>query len=387
MKRGYKMADYKRFVSYIYSYNNGEKKNNAGFAKVDLRNGKCKVIIRFKLQYTPGIYPFKVYFFIREDNKLIGIPIGTGKIIGSSFDFKDVINSDNISGSGYNLDKISGIYICDEINKNSVYASEWDNIPVNTDMFTEYIKKAESVKAEPIREEVVKSEPVKEEVKSVNNNQGMKLNNEILGILNSYIKEMNNKEEDKESDILNSENAGESVEDIKGKIDLEVATNNTEPLKAAGEMKEEIPQEEYVKNEEYICENKSIKYGCSRKNDLWDCLYSKYTKIIGIKNNSNFECIKIKPQDLACLPNKYWVLGNNSFLLHGYYNYRYLLFAKVENCNRELVGYKLGVPGIYHRNEKLMASMFGFNEFLEADQNNISDQVFGYWCMDIDINI
>lgn len=345
MKRGYKMADYKRFVSYIYSYNNGEKKNNAGFAKVDLRNGKCKVIIRFKLQYTPGIYPFKVYFFIREDNKLIGIPIGTGKIIGSSFDFKDVINSDNISGSGYNLDKISGIYICDEINKNSVYASEWDNIPVNTDMFTEYIKKAESVKAEPIREE------------------------------------------DKESDILNSENAGESVEDIKGKIDLEVATNNTEPLKAAGEMKEEIPQEEYVKNEEYICENKSIKYGCSRKNDLWDCLYSKYTKIIGIKNNSDFECIKIKPQDLACLPNKYWVLGNNSFLLHGYYNYRYLLFAKVENCNRELVGYKLGVPGIYHRNEKLMASMFGFNEFLEADQNNISDQVFGYWCMDIDINI
>lgn len=32
------MADYHRFVAYIYEYVNGKKMQNTGFAKIELRN-------------------------------------------------------------------------------------------------------------------------------------------------------------------------------------------------------------------------------------------------------------------------------------------------------------------------------------------------------------
>lgn len=35
-------------------------------------------------------------------------------------------------------------------------------------------------------------------------------------------------------------------------------------------------------------------------------------------SEKNITCIKIELKDLRELPRKYWYLGNNSFLLHGF---------------------------------------------------------------------
>ena len=85
---------------------------------------------------------------------------------------------------------------------------------------------------------------------------------------------------------------------------------------------------------------------------------------------------KIQRQGLSRLPRREWRIANNSFLLHGFYNYRQVL---------------IGVPGIFHEKEQEAAKAFGFPEFrrltndeimLEEDEKNTYED-FGYWCRQI----
>ncbi len=91
---------------------------------------------------------------------------------------------------------------------------------------------------------------------------------------------------------------------------------------------------------------------------------------------------KIRRQDIAMLPRCEWRLANNSFLLHGCYNYHHLVLIEDEKESW------LGVPGIYHRREARAAEAFGFPRFvrlgeielaLEPDEREPEDD-FGYWC-------
>ncbi len=94
---------------------------------------------------------------------------------------------------------------------------------------------------------------------------------------------------------------------------------------------------------------------------------------------------KIQRQDIARLPRCEWRLANNSFLLHGYYNYHHLLF--IEDGDESW----LGVPGIYHQREAKAAEAFGFPRFIRVDEDalgltqderNTQDD-FGYWCRQV----
>jgi len=94
---------------------------------------------------------------------------------------------------------------------------------------------------------------------------------------------------------------------------------------------------------------------------------------------------KIQRQDLSRLPRREWRLANNSFLLHGFYNYHHLLYIE---DGQEIW---IGVPGIYHEKEKAAATAFGFPEFRrltdmelelsEEEKNTYED--FGYWCRQV----
>ena len=97
---------------------------------------------------------------------------------------------------------------------------------------------------------------------------------------------------------------------------------------------------------------------------------------------------KIQRQDLSRLPRKEWRIANNTFLLHGFYNYHHLLY--IEDHGEIWVG----VPGIYHEREKVAAEAFGFTAFrrltdvevdLAEDEKNTYED-FGYWCRQISIS-
>ena len=114
---------------------------------------------------------------------------------------------------------------------------------------------------------------------------------------------------------------------------------------------------------------------------LWNRLRAAYPKVTAFECTDGCEILVIKPQDIGLLPRENWVYGNDSFLLHGYYNYQYLILARLGKSG-ERGRYILGVPGHYGNNEKYMAAMFGFDRFVRSTRQPPRDSRFGYWYTD-----
>lgn len=94
----------------------------------------------------------------------------------------------------------------------------------------------------------------------------------------------------------------------------------------------------------------------------WDQLMNEYPQIHPFGDDRVF--ISIEPKDFIILQASCQKLVNNSFLPHGFYNYRYLILGP----DKELGDGKgecfyLGVPGTYFEREKMVAVMFGFEGF------------------------
>lgn len=92
--------------------------------------------------------------------------------------------------------------------------------------------------------------------------------------------------------------------------------------------------------------------------------------------------VKLQMQDFKILPEKYQYLANNSFLLHGYFNYHMVLFGYMEAECRQ---WFLGVPGVFSNQEQLMAGIFGFPEFRTKQMTRQKTGEFGYWYRFINI--
>ena len=110
----------------------------------------------------------------------------------------------------------------------------------------------------------------------------------------------------------------------------------------------------------------------------WDQLLDTFEIIHPFSNNRSF--LKLSPTDFYILRETCQHLSHNSFLLHGYYNYQYLILGKKEDKEE----YYLGVPGIYHEREIMAARMFGFEGF-EPTKKECSEGSFGYYCVKVAI--
>ena len=114
----------------------------------------------------------------------------------------------------------------------------------------------------------------------------------------------------------------------------------------------------------------------------WQQLRKEYPKVQPFDYEGDSEVLAIRPDDIGKLPRENWIYGNNSFLLHGYYNHRYLLLIRLSQEHGQ-IRYLLGVPGHYYSNEKYMANMFGFPNFVLSKKQPPNDGRFGYWYTDI----
>jgi len=67
------MAGIKRFITYIYAYENGTKGINAGFAKVEIRGNECRIEVH--LRGTPiRMGMDQVYLFKVEGGQMLAFP-------------------------------------------------------------------------------------------------------------------------------------------------------------------------------------------------------------------------------------------------------------------------------------------------------------------------
>ena len=78
---------------------------------------------------------------------------------------------------------------------------------------------------------------------------------------------------------------------------------------------------------------------------------------------------RIAITDIRSFPSRNWHLCSNSFLVHGFFCYHYLVLKTVNAPDGTQI--YLGVPGIYASQERMMALLFGFNDF-EVDTDHIT---------------
>lgn len=117
------------------------------------------------------------------------------------------------------------------------------------------------------------------------------------------------------------------------------------------------------------------------KSSLVDKLFTHYPKFYPFEDKNVISCVKIEPKDIHLFPLETRVLTNNSFLMHGYYCYNHLIFAKIKDRGGHK--YIIGVPGIYHNKERFLAKMFGFEYFKSVKKRELRAGDFGYWFIPI----
>lgn len=96
-------------------------------------------------------------------------------------------------------------------------------------------------------------------------------------------------------------------------------------------------------------------------------------------DNSITDCVKITPADFRYLGRRDRGLMNNRFVRYGFSQYGHLIVGRREDGR-----YILGVPGVYERQESVMAGMFGFPYFKDSGKQQRGGKRFGYWYRLID---
>lgn len=383
------MADYHRFVAYIYEYVNGKKIQNAGFAKIELRNGICRIQIHIQnVRMLDG--KTEVFGIVRQPkesrkNNPIILLIGEGQTQGSGFDRRFTVPEEPFVEESCRFEQVCGIYIRSQSGRN--WMTVFDDEPIAI----ENLGKPEEAMAEPDEENVKESETDKENVGIKENEKGEKsteseadqeLQEENINLdITEYAKaEPEITAEEMQEEIFSKEVAEEIPEKISQ--ELQDAVSQKERPK---EIDEEISPKETVEESESESRIKSAEtenkcQGCEPGTDTrWNRATARYVHFQPVQDEKIEDAIRIQPSDLKILWQKGLRQGSNSFLMHGYYQHQHLLIGKSKEG-----GYVLGIPGFY--GEKNMAEMFGFPEFRRAkaeQTSEIKEQTFGYWCKNL----
>lgn len=114
--------------------------------------------------------------------------------------------------------------------------------------------------------------------------------------------------------------------------------------------------------------------------DKWNQICAIYPHVKPFEDERDY--LSIGPADFVMFTTASYRAANNSFLLHGYYNYKHLILTRVEQRGEIL--YYLGVPGNYYAREKQVAVIFGFESF-ECAEEPAQDGDFGYYLMKVQL--
>ena len=186
-----------------------------------------------------------------------------------------------------------------------------------------------------------------------------------------------------EEDRRNAD-SGKNIQDQiqeSGKQEISAAENREPEGKEFQETVPEAPealksQETESKESGEQSRGKTEEEAVRLLEDKWQQLSAIYPHIQPFQDERDY--LSLTPSDFVMFPNRFYRAVNNSFLLHGYYNYHHLILARVERRGEIL--YYIGVPGNYFEREKQVAVMFGFESF-ECKTEPAKTGDFGYYMM------
>lgn len=296
------MAGMKRFITYIYGYENAKKAGNTGFARIELRGEECRLEIHLRSVYAAQTH-CRVYLFRKQGNQMEGSLIGEMDVRNGAGDFATAMKTMHIPTSSLSFFEMDGIFLRSEDGR--IFMSRWtEGEPLTVDMehFGEW---KESQPEEP---------PVEEEVYT---KEDLHKREDMHAGKNMHAKETLHETEKIISETENKPAAGKmSVQDSMKKQQ----ENRTQITRSAQEYESELAATELP------ARNFFPQY---QWKDIWEQFLKSHPANTPF-SEKNITCIKIELKDIRELPKKYWYLGNNSFLLHGFFNYRYLVLGKIE---------------------------------------------------------
>ena len=357
------MAGMKRFIAYIYGYENAKKAGNTGFARIELRGEECRLEIHLRSVYAAQTH-CRVYLFRKQGNQMEGSLIGEMEVRNGAGDFATAMKIMHIPTSSLSFFEMDGIFLRSEDGR--IFMSRWtEGEPLTVDMehFGEW--RESQPEEPPVGEEVYTKEDLhkREDMhagKNMHAGEDMHAREDMHAGKDMHAKEILHETEKIISETENKPAAGKmSVQDSMKKQQ----ENRTQITRSAQEYESELAATELP------ARNFFPQY---QWKDIWEQFLKSHPANTPF-SEKNITCIKIELKDIRELPKKYWYLGNNSFLLHGFFNYRYLVLGKIEEDVQSR--WFLGVPGIYQNQERVMAIIFGFPEFMPEQVENR----FGCW--------
>ena len=374
----------KRFIRYLYEYQQGKRLRNVGFVKAEQGEDDCTLHIHGKGLHMKGERQLALYLFYEDNGECTGIYQGTVDNVNPAINYRLYYTKEDVIVPEH-FRMINGIILESETGRR--YAAVWNDSPVD-------VGHMRVQRPEDVPRTADKNTPPEDMPEGIA--AGGRMTEPPEGITSEGITSGRRMTGPPEG-ITSGRRMTEPSEGMmpEGLVSSE---RMTEPLAEA--MPEEIvPEEEYFPEEDGLAEEPYI--GETEQTDTvqrMDTLQGvnavRGENPLPLENPSQddcgeqtsakgrFQCTKIQRNDLARLPRCEWKWANNSFLLHGYYNYHHL--ALINDGEK----FRLGVPGIYHPQEAKAASTFGFMEFIPYEDMNMdltddeksSQEQFGYWC-------
>lgn len=413
---------YDRKIKYLDYCENGERVRGGGFAKVEVRNGSIRIELNVTGLHPTDSFDREVLLLDGREQKVLGnmaIVGGKGQYLYLGHDLEDM------GGTGIAYEELKGIRIPLGAGREISCALQPQNVPASRQ--TGRQEKGDSGR-DTIPFRIRKEEKVGErETESTgvpfgNGKEGdpgealpggakERGKRKTEGMESGWEEERNQEprqkaerqkeaEEWREDEVRQSDrrdSAGaerqnepkEKVEPHKereGKTKVELRSKPEEWRGESGEERQSGWSEsrEITREAEVPELTGASRHGGKRENekpilqkeDKWAQLWSIYPHIHPFQDEREY--LSIRPSDFVLFPEASYKMVNNSFLLHGYYNYHHLLLNRVERRGEVL--YYIGVPGNFYEREKQVAIMFGFESF-ECAEEPAQAGDFGYYMM------
>jgi len=335
------MAEYKRWMAYLYNYENGFKKNCVGTARIERRGNEAKTTVAIQVPSLSN-ETLKNFYYIRTPEGVRGISVGEYTTNGSNGNWQISMNADDMGGSGLELERMDGYLICRDSMK--YFASAWDDKPLLPTEVYELLQALEEERNRPVQpdriELLVEEEEQRTEAESSVAEQGWE---ETDGLIT------------------------DETRDTEEWVTEDSASDNLE-TRLQEEMEQLFPEQEQPQ-------------GRQMQTNAAERIFELCPVIWPFAEPWAERCVKLELEDIGLLPAEHWQLTTNSFLMHSYYGYRHLVLARVRDGAR--YRYELLVPGIYNEREKEIAGLFGFDEFHNTKSRPIAVGEYGYWSMPV----
>ena len=392
-----------RFISYLYEYKKEQKGRNTGFVRVRGLNE----FIELNMQVKPAKGSYEIYVHYDTLPEVKSILVGTIRAVNGECHgvFHNILPILRKEGLSFSAIEALTIWQEDVI----CHGTDWSESNCLNRFLNEHYKKQENQEFIAIREKRTEEAEVKER-------KGKKAEIRIAEAKEVEAKERNEKEIETELvsyDVGEPEEKEQITERVEEKVDesekypdsrdveqlineIVYAEKKVENERLTGlkqQDRKEIKETETGKEEEDLLSGESVSEGKEHssvtgwpKPKTIEELMLQLKTIPSFGNDSFLKCVKIMPKDIGLLNADDWYLGKNSFLLHGYFAYQYLMlgYIRFQDGGKQAV---LGVPGVYNSKDKYLAELFGFTNFIQAKQQEIKTGTFGYWITSVHENI